>query len=115
MTPNNSRGNLLSGVLGGLVVAVVVAVLLTTGVVDTGKTETKIISATTPIGQPSNDVESTVKLRRSSRSTKEDGPGVAFIQSQAGSTAESGAAAARRRASGFVLDKKGQHPHEQTT
>src|SRR3954452_24294778 len=106
MNPNSSRGNLLSGVPGGLVVAVVVAVLLATGVIDGGKTETKVVERQTPIGQPSNDVESSGQTKTVQQVYQEDGPGVAFIQAEEGSPSGIGGSSGEATGSGFVLDKK---------
>jgi S1-C subfamily serine protease len=102
MTRNSSRGNLLSGVLGGLVVAVVLAILLATGVIHTGKTETKVVTRATPISgaQPSNDVEAGGQTKTVQQVYEEDGPGVAFIQAEEGGSGEA-------TGSGFVLDKNG--------
>src|SRR6476469_3435827 len=108
MTPNNSRGNLLSGVLGGLAVAVVVAILIATGVLGSGKTETKIVERQTALGQPSNDVESSGQTKTVQQVYQEDGPGVAFIQAEEGSTSGSGGSTGgQATGSGFVLDKQG--------
>src|SRR3569833_2599425 len=94
MNPNqSSRGNLLSGVLGSLVKAIVFGVLLATGVIDTGKTETKVVNHTTPIGvQPSNDVEQGGQTKTVQQVYEEDGPGGAFIQSQEGAAGGCGEA-----------------------
>ncbi|MEA2480872.1 MAG: hypothetical protein QOJ07_2794, partial [Thermoleophilaceae bacterium] len=101
MTPTTSRQSLLSGVLGGLAVAVVGAILLATGVIDGGK-ETKVVQRTS-IAQPSNDVSVPGQTKTVSEVYKEDGPGVAFIQSQISGGSGSGTATG----SGFVLDDKG--------
>jgi S1-C subfamily serine protease len=74
----NGRSNLLAGVLGGLVVAVLTAVLLGTGAIDTGKTTT-VLQRQAPLAS------STQAAERSGGLTvgdiyKKAGPGVAYIQ-----------------------------------
>jgi S1-C subfamily serine protease len=108
MTQRSSRQNLLSGLLGGLVVAVVGAVLLAAGVIDTGKTTTKVVQRTTQSGQPSNDVEAGGATKTVQQVYEEDGPGVAFIQAQVGSGSGLGSSGGGEASgSGFVLDKQG--------
>ena len=41
--PNRSMSNVLSGVLGGLVVLVVGSILIATGVIDTGDTKREVV------------------------------------------------------------------------
>jgi S1-C subfamily serine protease len=80
----NGRSNLLSGVLGGIVVAVVGAILLATGVVDTGD-ETTIVQQQRQAPLTSTG-DSTQAAEQSGGLTvgdiyKKAGPGVAYIQS----------------------------------
>jgi S1-C subfamily serine protease len=76
------RSNVFAGVLGGLIVAVVGAVLVGTGAVDTGKTTT-VVQRQAPLAAPSGD--SSQAAEQTSGLTvgdiyKKAGPGVAFIQ-----------------------------------
>jgi S1-C subfamily serine protease len=79
----SGRGNLLSGVLGGLVVAVIGAILLSTGVIDTGK-KTTVVQGQAPLtGSPSDSAQASAEQGSSltvGDIYKKAGPGVAFIQ-----------------------------------
>ena len=94
----NNEHSLFSGLLGGLVVAVVGAILLATGVIETGDDD----DAPRPtIAQADPDRPAVERRRRARRRQDasreiydEDGPGVAFIQAQTGG----GGARRRRRA-----------------
>jgi S1-C subfamily serine protease len=86
MTTRSPLANLVAGVLGGLVVLIVGAVLIATNVIDTG--ETKTIIRETPAAQ--STTASTGASGRSVRDIyKQEGRGVVFIQSQ-GVTSDSG-------------------------
>ena len=101
---------ILSGVLGGLVVLLLGAVLIATDVIDTGDTTREVVqqqSLARPASNPSDDEGLTV-----TEIYDRDGPGVVFIQAEVQSQAEtpfglpddnSGVATG----SGFVLDKDG--------
>jgi S1-C subfamily serine protease len=101
-----NKQSLYSGVLGGLVVAVVVAILLATGVIDTGDdapAPRPAISQTIP-DRPASDEDGGDTTGKSvSEIYDQDGPGVAFIQSQTGSSGSGSEATG----SGFVMDKQG--------
>ncbi|HWH44280.1 MAG TPA: trypsin-like peptidase domain-containing protein, partial [Thermoleophilaceae bacterium] len=106
-----SRSHLLSGVSGGLVVLVLGAVLIATGVIETGETVREIRQA--PIGQPAADggtiVDDGERAQTVSDIYDRDGPGVVFIAARGVSESsifgeERGGAAT---GSGFVLDKDG--------
>jgi S1-C subfamily serine protease len=71
--------NLLSGVVGGLVVLVVGAILIATGVIDTGSTTNVVRQA--PITQAAADTAST-QGKTVHEIFREDGPGVVFIQAE---------------------------------
>jgi S1-C subfamily serine protease len=104
--------HVLSGVLGGLVVLVLGAVLLATDVIDTGDTTREIIRQE-PLAQPAADapIEDEDGLTVTEIYDR-DGPGVVFIQAEVRSQTvspfglpqdENGTATG----SGFVLDKEG--------
>ncbi len=105
-----SASNMLSGVLGGLVVLVLGTVLIATGVIDTGDSKTQVVrqNATTPIADSSGDGEG----RSVSQIYKEEGRGVVFVQAEGvtegadspfGTPQDQGTATG----SGFVVDKDG--------
>jgi S1-C subfamily serine protease len=109
------RTQLLSGVLGGLVVLVLGAILISTGVIDTGKTTKEIVQA--PL-QPSSTSE--VGGGTSSNGSKgltvediykKDSPGVVFIQAKVTEQNNSpfgfGSQQGTATGSGFVIDKQG--------
>ena len=101
--------HVLSGVLGGLVVLVLGAVLIETDVIDTGDTTQQVVSQsplTRPVADSSDDEGLTV-----TEIYERDGPGVVYVQAKVPSQVESpfglpdeGGAAT---GSGFVLDRNG--------
>ena len=101
-----NKASLLSGLLGGLVVAVVGAILLATGVIETDddKPARPTIAQAVPDRPPSND-DGDSSGKTVSQIYDEDGPGVAFIQAQQGGSGLSSGGDAT--GSGFVLDKQG--------
>src|ERR687897_1531146 len=108
MTTRSPLTNLLAGVLGGLIVLVIGAVLIATDVIDTGDTTTVVREA--PATQPT--AASTGSAGRSVRDIyKQEGRGVVFIQSQ-GVTSDSNSPfglpqQGTATGSGFVVDKEG--------
>ena len=108
MTTRSPLANLLSGVLGGLIVLVIGAVLIATDVIDTG--DTKTVVRETPTTQPT--AASTGTAGRSVRDIyKQEGRGVVFIQSD-GVTTDSGSPFGTPQqgtatGSGFVVDHDG--------
>jgi S1-C subfamily serine protease len=79
----NGRSNVLAGVLGGLVVAVITAVLLGTGAIDTGKTTT-VVERQAPLGSGGESTQAAAEEGRAltvGDIYKKAGPGVAYIQS----------------------------------
>jgi S1-C subfamily serine protease len=108
MTTRSPLANVLSGVLGGLIVLVIGAVLIATDVIDTGNTKT--IVSETPATQPA--ATSTGTSGRSVRDIyKQEGRGVVFIQSN-GVTTDSGSPfgtpeQGTATGSGFVVDGDG--------
>jgi S1-C subfamily serine protease len=113
MNPNSSsRSNFLSGLLGGLVVLVLGAVLIATDVIDTGDTTREVVPQTGVATQPAND-SGDGENRSVSDIYKDEGRGVVFIrargvssneQSPFGLPEEEGGSAT---GSGFVVDKDG--------
>jgi S1-C subfamily serine protease len=108
MTTRSPLANVLSGVLGGLIVLVIGAVLIATDVIDTGNTKTIVSEA--PATQPA--ATSTGTSGRSVRDIyKQEGRGVVFIQSD-GVTTDSGSPFGAPQqgtatGSGFVVDSDG--------
>jgi S1-C subfamily serine protease len=108
MTTKRPLSNILSGVLGGLIVLVLGAVLISTGVIDTGDTKTVVRQVTTT--QPTGD--STGSEGRSVRDIySQEGRGVAYISAH-GVTSDSGSPFGLPQegdatGSGFVVDKDG--------
>jgi S1-C subfamily serine protease len=108
MTTKSPLTNLLSGVLGGLIVLVVGAVLIATNVIDTG--DTKTVVRESPTTQPT--AASTGSAGRSVRDIyKQEGRGVVFIQSQGVTTDSQSPFGAPQQGtatgSGFVVDNDG--------
>ena len=108
MTTRSPLNNLLSGVLGGLIVLVIGAVLIATDVIDTGETKTVVREA--PATQPTTSAASTGG--RSVRDIyKQEGRGVVFIQSQGVTSDSQSPFGAPQQGtatgSGFVVDKDG--------
>jgi S1-C subfamily serine protease len=109
MSPEKQRtgpSTLVAGVLGGLIVLVLGAVLIATDVIDTGDTRT-VVREQAPISQPASD-PSAGGGRTVQDIYRDEGPGVAFIQAQGVSDSsvfgqEGGAATG----SGFVVDEDG--------
>jgi S1-C subfamily serine protease len=101
-----NKTSLFSGLLGGLAVAVVGAILLATGVIETGDDEPArpTIAQAVP-DRPSSDDEGDAGGKSVSQIYDEDGPGVAFIQAQGGGGGLTRGGDAT--GSGFVLDKEG--------
>jgi S1-C subfamily serine protease len=109
MTTRSPLTNLLAGVLGGLVVLVVGAVLIATDVIDTGDTKTVVRES------PATQATSTSTASTDGRSVrdiyKQEGRGVVFIQAQ-GVTGDSNSPfglpqQGTATGSGFVVDKDG--------
>ncbi len=103
--------NLLSGVLGGLVVLVLGTVLIATDVIDTGDTTREVVSQA-PISRPVSDVVSNDEGLTVQEVYERDGPGVVYIQAEivSGTTSPFGLpddGSGIATGSGFVLDKDG--------
>jgi S1-C subfamily serine protease len=109
MTTRSPLTNLLAGVLGGLIVLVVGAVLIATDVIDTGHTKTVVHETTTT--QPTAAATTGTPGRSVRDIYKQEGRGVVFIQST-GVTTDSGSPfggpqQGTATGSGFVVDKDG--------
>jgi S1-C subfamily serine protease len=104
---SSATGYLLSGVIGGLVVLVLGAVLIATGVIDTGDT-TKVVRQQA-ISQPTTS-NASGGGRTVSDIYKKEGTGVVFIQSQGVTSTDSPFGLPQQgtaTGSGFVVDKDG--------
>jgi S1-C subfamily serine protease len=112
----NGRSNLLAGVLGGIVVAVVGAVLLATGAVDTGKTTT-VVQQQAPLAARAGGSSSDAAAESAGGLTvgdiyKKTAPGVAYIQATIVQTTPSPFGFPEQQrgeatGSGFVLNSDG--------
>jgi S1-C subfamily serine protease len=108
MTTKRPLSNILSGVLGGLIVLLVGAVLIATDVIDTGDSTTVVRQS--PTTQPTAD--STGSDGRSVRDIyKQEGRGVAFISARGVTSDESSPFGVPQEGtatgSGFVVDDQG--------
>ncbi|HEX6460947.1 MAG TPA: trypsin-like peptidase domain-containing protein [Thermoleophilaceae bacterium] len=109
MTGN--RANFLSGLLGGVVVLVIGAVLIATGVINSGSTKTVVRQS--PLAVPSSNAADSPDAGLTVEEIyKRDGPGVAFIQAKITQQVASpfGFPSVQQgvsTGSGFVIDKKG--------
>jgi S1-C subfamily serine protease len=108
MTTTRPLANILSGVIGGLIVLVVGAVLIATNVIDTGDTKTVVrqVATTQPTGDTSGSAGRTVR-----QIYDQEGKGVAFITAD-GVTSDSTSPfglpqQGTATGSGFVVDKDG--------
>src|SRR5919201_3882721 len=110
MRDSTSRNYLLSGIAGGLVVLGLGAILIATGVLDTGKTQQ--IVRETSIAVPSNLESGSSKSNNPSVEEiyKVDGPGVVYIQAKVSQSTNSpfgDSSQGTATGSGFVIDTKG--------
>jgi S1-C subfamily serine protease len=109
----NRRSNVFSGVIGGTVVAVVGAILLATGAVDTGSRTTTVVQRQAPLGAPGSPAaqESGANLTVGDI-YKRVAPGVAYIQATIVQTTPSPFGFPQQQrgqatGSGFVLNTDG--------
>jgi S1-C subfamily serine protease len=102
----SSLSNLLAGAVGGLVVLIAGAILIATGVIDTGDSRTVVHQAR--ITQPSSDPGSADGGRTVQDIYRQEGSSVVFIQSE-GVTENSplGQQQGTATGSGFVIDRDG--------
>ena len=100
--------NLLSGVLGGLVVLVLGAVLIATDVIDTGETTREVVRQS-PISRPAADGAD--RARTVADIYKQEGRGVVFVEARGASGDDSVFGIPRQEGratgSGFVVDRDG--------
>jgi S1-C subfamily serine protease len=104
---NTPIANILSGLLGGLVVLVLGAILIATDVIDTGDSRTVVQSS--PITQTTSG-NGDGKGRSVRDIYKQEGRGVAFVQAEGVSSDQSIFGAPNEgtaTGSGFVVDKEG--------
>jgi S1-C subfamily serine protease len=101
--------NLIAGVLGGLVVLVLGAILIATDVIDTGNTTTNVIRQA-PISQAATNPASSQGGKTVQQIYSQEGRGVVYVQAQ-GVTSDSaplgGSQSGTATGSGFVVDKDG--------
>ncbi len=102
--------HVLSGVLGGLVVLVLGAVLIETDVIDTGDTTQEVVPQS-PLTRPASDSSDDEGLTVT-EIYERDGPGVVYVQADVPSQVESpfglpDEGGGTATGSGFVLDKDG--------
>jgi S1-C subfamily serine protease len=104
---NNPIANILSGLLGGLIVLVLGAILISTDVIDTGDSST-VVQRQAPMTQPTSDDGDGRTVRDIYAS---EGRGVAFISAQGVSSQESSPFGTPQEGeatgSGFVVGKDG--------
>src|SRR3954454_9671863 len=113
MPDPSSRNYVFSGISGGLVVLGIGAILIATGVLDTGKTTQAVRE--TPVAVPSSNLDGVSSNSTTNAPTvediyKADGRGVVFIQAKVGQHASSPLGAGRsgdRAAAGLVIGTKG--------
>jgi S1-C subfamily serine protease len=104
----SSTSNLIAGVVGGLVVLVVGAVLIETDVIDTGDTTNRVVQQA-PLTRPATDSASGGQGRTVQDIYRQEGRGVAFIQAEGVSSDSSlgGSQSGTATGSGFVVDDDG--------
>jgi S1-C subfamily serine protease len=104
---NNPTANILSGLLGGLIVLVLGAILISTDVIDTGDSST-VVQRQTPMTQQASDSDGGRTVRDIYAS---EGRGVAFISAQGVSSESSSPFGTPQEGSatgsGFVVDEDG--------
>jgi S1-C subfamily serine protease len=111
MTTKRPLSNILSGVIGGLIVLVIGAVLISTDVIDTGDTQTVVRQS--PITQPASGSSENDSGggRTVNEIYKQEGRGVAFISAKGVTSDENSPFGIPQEGdatgSGFVVDKDG--------
>jgi S1-C subfamily serine protease len=104
--PRTAPSTLFAGLLGGVIVLVLGAVLIATDVIDTGDSTT-VVQPQAPISQPASD-PSAGGGRTVQDIYKQEGPGVAFIQADGVSESSVfGQQEGTATGSGFVVDDDG--------
>jgi S1-C subfamily serine protease len=101
--------NVIAGVLGGLVVLVIGAILIETDVIDTGDSTTNVIRQA-PISQTATDPAASQDGKTVQQIYSQEGRGVVYVQAQ-GVTSDSSvfgeSQSGTATGSGFVVDKNG--------
>src|SRR5215213_3250196 len=109
MTTKRPLSNILSGVLGGLIVLVIGAVLISTDVIDTGDTQTVVRQS--PITQPASGSSDSRGGRTVNDIYRQEGRGVAFVSAKGVTSDESSPFGVPQEGdatgSGFVVDNQG--------
>ena len=101
--------NLVAGMLGGLVVLVIGAILIETDVIDTGDTTTRVVRQA-PISHTATDPAAAQSGKTVQDIYRQEGRGVVFIQSQGVSGGEDAFGQEQQgtaTGSGFVVDEDG--------
>jgi S1-C subfamily serine protease len=101
--------NLIAGLLGGLVVLVIGAILIETDVIDTGDSTTRVVRQA-PISQTATDPAAAQSGKTVQDIYRQEGRGVVFIQPQGVSGGEDAFGQQQQgtaTGSGFVVDKDG--------
>jgi S1-C subfamily serine protease len=101
--------NLVAGLLGGLVVLVIGAILIETDVIDTGDT-TRVVEQQGPTTQPTNQTASSDGGKTVEQIYRAEGRGVVYVQAQGVSSGESLFGESQQgtaTGSGFVVDSDG--------
>ena len=102
--------NLLSGVLGGLVVLVLGTVLIATDVIDTGENTREVVREA-PVSRPAADGDGDAAARTVADIYKREGKGVVFVEARGASGDDSVFGIPRQEGratgSGFVVDRDG--------
>jgi S1-C subfamily serine protease len=101
--------NLIAGLLGGLVVLVIGAILIETDVIDTGDSTTRVVRQA-PISQTATDPAAAQSGKTVQDIYRQEGRGVVFIQSEGVSGGENTFGEPQQgtaTGSGFVVDKDG--------
>ena len=101
--------NLIAGVLGGVVVLVIGAILIETDVIDTGDSTTRVVRQA-PISQTATDPAATQSGKTVQDIYRQEGRGVVYIQSEGVSGGEDAFGQQQQgtaTGSGFVVDKDG--------
>src|SRR2546423_5245484 len=109
MTKTTSSVQIVSGLVGGLVAVVIGAILIATGVIDTGSTKT-IVRESATSSRPAADPSGAPAGQTVHQIYQRVGPGVAFIQAKVRSGTTSifgGSTQGTATGSGFALDKSG--------
>src|SRR2546423_900675 len=109
MTKTTSSVQIVSGLVGGLVAVVIGAILIATGVIDTGSTKT-IVRESATSSRPAADPSGAPAGQTVHQIYQRVGPGVAFIQAKVRSGTTSifgGSTQGTATGSGFALDRSG--------